>query len=133
MSEKRKPRGAMNQTRIVIADDDSRMLENIAAMLRTDFEIVATVSDGHSLVEAAFQFQPDVVVTDISMPKMNGIDAAETIHRLLPDIRVIFLTMHDGHGYRREAHRVGAVAYVLKSAAREELNAAVYRAMEGSV
>jgi DNA-binding NarL/FixJ family response regulator len=123
----------MKQTRIVLADDDVHMLASIEAMLRTDFEIIATVSDGHSLVDAALKLHPDVVVTDISMPKMNGVEAVQTFRRILPDIRVIFLTMHDGKIYRRAAQRAGAAAYVLKSAAREELNNAVYHAMEGAV
>src|SRR6516225_3398507 len=93
----------MKRTRILLADDDRHMRATIDKLLQTDFEVVGTVSNGRALVEAAFKLQPDVIVTDISMPKMNGIEAVRTIRCILPDIKFIFLTMHDANGYRREA------------------------------
>jgi DNA-binding NarL/FixJ family response regulator len=116
-----------------LADDDSHVRARIAAMLEADFEVVGSVPDGYSLIETATQLRPDVVVTDISMPKLDGIEAARTIRSILPNIKFVFLTMHDTRGYRRQAQRVGAVAYVLKYAAREELNHAIRHAMEGSL
>jgi DNA-binding NarL/FixJ family response regulator len=113
-----------------VADDDALVRARITAMLQADFEVVGSVPDGHSLIETATQLRPDVVVSDISMPKLDGIEAARIIRSILPDIKLVFLTMHDGRGYRRQAQRVGAVAYVLKSAAREELNHAIRHAME---
>lgn len=100
-------------------------------MLQSDFDIVDTVTDGHSLVEAAFKLHPEVIVTDISMPKMTGVEAVRAIRCVLPDIKFIFLTMHDANEYRREARNVGAAAYVLKSAIREELSRAIHHAIEG--
>jgi DNA-binding NarL/FixJ family response regulator len=76
--------------------------------------------------------QPDVIVTDITMPIMNGIEAVRKIRGALPGIKCIFLTMHGAIGYRREAQSLGAAGYVLKSSAREELNQAIHHAMEGS-
>ena len=102
--------GKMKRTRILLADDDPHMLVCLNALLQPDFEVVGAVSDGHSLVEATFKLHPDVIVTDISMPKMNGIEAVRTIRCVLPDIKFIFLTMHDANGYRREARSVGAAA-----------------------
>jgi len=122
----------MKRTRILLADDDRHMCASIDKLLQTDFEVVGTVSNGRALVEAAFKLQPDVIVTDISMPKMNGIEAVRTIRCILPDIKFIFLTMHDANGYRREARSVGASGYVLKSAAREELSQAIHHAMEST-
>lgn len=122
----------MKRTRILLADDDLPMLETLNVMLQSDFDVVDAVSDGRSLVEAAFKLHPDVIVTDFSMPKMNGIEAVQTIRRVLPDIKFIFLTMHDGKVYRREARRAGAAAYVLKSALREELSQAIQHAVEGT-
>jgi DNA-binding NarL/FixJ family response regulator len=122
--------GKMKRTRILLADDDLHMLVCLNTLLQPDFEIVDAVSDGQSLVEAAFKLHPDVIVTDISMPKMNGIEAVRTIRGVLSDIKFIFLTMHDAKGYRREARRVGAAAYVLKSAILEELGEAIHHAME---
>jgi DNA-binding NarL/FixJ family response regulator len=102
----------------------------ISALLQADFEIVGTVLDGCALVEATLKLRPDVVVTDISMPTMNGIEAVQVIRQILPDIKLIFLTMHNENSYRREAKRVGAAGYILKSAAREELSQAIHDAME---
>lgn len=121
----------MKRTRILIADDDLPMLERVNVMLQSDFDIVDTVTDGHSLVEAAFKLHPEVIVTDISMPKMTGVEAVRAIRCVLPDIKFIFLTMHDANEYRREARNVGAAAYVLKSAIREELSRAIHHAIEG--
>jgi len=122
----------MKRNRVLLADDDPHMRATIHKLLQADCEIVDAVSDGRLLVEAALKLRPDVIVTDIAMPKMNGIEAARTIHRILPDIKFIFLTMHDGNGYRREAQSIGAAGYVLKSAAQEELKQAIHDALEGA-
>jgi len=116
----------MKRTRILLADDDLHMLAITHKLLQADFDIVDMVSDGHSLVEAAFELRPDVIVTDISMPKMNGIEAVRRIRGSLPGIKFIFLTMHAASGYRREAQSVGAAGYVLKSSAREELRHTIH-------
>jgi len=121
----------MKRTRILLADDDLLMLAATGKLLQADFEVVAMVSDGSSLVEAALKLQPDVIVTDISMPKMNGIEAVRMIRRTLPGIKLVFLTMHSASGYRREAQSVGAAGYVRKSSAREELNRAIRHAIHG--
>lgn len=120
----------LKRARILLADDDQRMLANISKLLQSDFEVVGAVSDGRSLVDAALQSRPDLIVSDIGMPKLNGIDAARKILVTLPGIKFIFLTMHSGRQYRAEARRVGAVAYILKTSAREDLNQAVHDAME---
>ena len=120
--------GKMKRPRILLADDDSHVRARIGTMLQADFEVVGSVPDGDSLVEAAARLRPDVVVTDISMPKLDGIKAAIIIRGILPDIKLIFLTMQDGRGYRTQAQRVGAVAYILKYAAWEELNLAIRHA-----
>jgi len=122
----------MTRTRVLLADDDLQMQASINTLLQADFEIVGTASDGYSLIEAALKLRPDVIVTDISMPGMNGFEAVRTIRQILPDIKLIFFTMHNGSSYRREARSIGAAGYVLKSAAREELNQAVQNAMEGA-
>jgi DNA-binding NarL/FixJ family response regulator len=122
----------MKQARILLADDDLHVLATVHKLLQTDFEIVDMVSDGPSLVAAALEFRPDVIVTDISMPKMNGIEAIRQIRGFLPGVKCIFLTMHGASGYRREAQNVGASGYVLKSSAREELNQVIRHAIAGS-
>jgi len=121
----------MKRTRILLADDDPPMLAATGKLLQADFEIVDMVSNGQSLLEAALKLHPDVIVTDISMPQLNGIEAVRRIRVSLPEIKCIFLTMHAANGYRRRAQSVGAAGYILKSAVREELKPAIYHAIEG--
>jgi DNA-binding NarL/FixJ family response regulator len=119
------------QIRILIADDDLLMLANISKLLQAHFDVVGTVQDGGALLEAAYRLQPDVIVTDISMPTLSGIAAARKIRDSLPLVKLIFLTMHGAGGYRREALSLAA-GYVLKSAALEELAQAVRDACQGA-
>lgn len=116
----------MKRPRILLADDDLQMLATTNKLLQADFDVVDLVSNGHLLVEAAFQLRPDVIVTDISMPIVSGIEAARRIRGSLPGIKFIFLTMHAANAYRREAQSVGPAGYVLKSSAREELIQAIH-------
>jgi DNA-binding NarL/FixJ family response regulator len=118
------------RSRILLADDDLLMLAKVRNLLQADFEVIDAVSDGRALIEAAFKWKPDIIVSDISMPKLNGIAAAREIRDSLPNIKVVFLTMHGERWYRAEALRVGAAAYILKTSAREELNQAVHDATE---
>src|SRR5215469_2748183 len=108
--------------RILLADDDLRVREMANELLRAEFEVVDMVSDGAALVAAAFRLRPDVIVTDISMPAISGIEAVRQIRSVMPEIKFVFFTMHDANGYRREAQSAGAAGYVLKSSAREELS-----------
>jgi DNA-binding NarL/FixJ family response regulator len=119
------------KVRILIADDDREMLAAARKLLQSEFDVVGEASDGLSLVGAAFELQPDLIVTDISMPKLSGLEAVRKILDCFPDIRVVFLTMYGAAGYRREAQRLGAAGYVLKSSAHEQLNQTVRAAMEG--
>src|SRR5258706_6097421 len=114
----------VKRIRILIADDDLLMLATMSKLLQAEFDVVGAVQDGSALLEAAYQLQPDVIGTDISMPKLSGIAAARKIHDSLPTIKLIFLTMHGNAGYRREAHSLAA-GYVLKSSALEELIPAI--------
>jgi DNA-binding NarL/FixJ family response regulator len=116
----------MKRPRILLADDDLQMLATINKLLQADFDVIDMVSNGHLLVEAAFELRPDVIVTDISMPIMSGIEAVRRIRGSLPGIRFIFLTMHSANAYRKEAQSVGPAGYVLKSSAREELSQAIH-------
>jgi DNA-binding NarL/FixJ family response regulator len=117
------------RARILLADDNQVMLSTITLILQADFDVVGTVPNGEALLEAAFQLQPDVIVTDISMPKLSGLAAARKIRGSLPRIKLIFLTMHGNSGYRRQALELGAAGYVLKTAAGEELTRAIREAL----
>ena len=113
--------------RILLADDHTIVLDGMRSLLAAEFDIVATAADGRELVERARELQPDVVVADISMPLLNGIDAA----RQLPEQRFVFLTMHPDPSYLLRALQAGALGYVLKHAAAEELTVAIRRALAG--
>jgi DNA-binding NarL/FixJ family response regulator len=121
----------MARSRIVIADDHPHMLAAVADLLRTEFEVVAAVADGQSAVDAACVLQPDLVILDISMPVMNGLEAAEVIADLECAPRMLFLTVHDAPEYAEAARGVGARGYVLKRAIAADLLPAVRRVLAG--
>jgi len=118
--------------RILVADDDLRVRKMASELLQAEYDVVDMVTDGDALVAAAFRLRPDVIVTDISMPAMSGIEAVRQIRSVMPEIKFVFFTMHDANGYRREAQSAGAAGYVLKSSAREELNQTIRNAMADS-
>jgi DNA-binding NarL/FixJ family response regulator len=105
--------------------------EALKGLLEQEFELVAVVEDGRQLVESARRLRPDVIVADISMPHLNGIDALTQLKRDNPDVRVVFLTMHKDAAYARRALDAGARGYVLKHAAQAELFLAVRAALDG--
>jgi DNA-binding NarL/FixJ family response regulator len=115
----------MPRPRILLADDHTLVLEGLRKLLEDDFELVGTVEDGRTLVNVAQELEPDVVVLDISMPQLNGIDAARQIHKLLPNCKLIFLTMHTDPHYAQEAFQAGASGYLLKRSAASELPQAI--------
>lgn len=123
----------MRRARILVADDHTLTLEGIRAVLDPHHEIVGAVTNGRMLVEAAVGLKPDLIVADISMPLLNGIDAAIQIRKLLPDVKIIFITMHVNPAYLEAALNVGATGYVLKSSAREELLDAIKSVQNGRI
>ncbi len=121
----------MNRARILIADDHSLVLKGITGLLDKQYELAGMAENGKDLVDAAMRLRPDVVVLDISMPIMNGIDATREIKRALPATKVIVLTMHSNAIYLRKALNAGASGYVLKAGAAEELLIAIEKALAG--
>jgi len=120
--------------RVLLADDHDIVLEGLRRVLdRPDFEIVGTVPDGRSLVNAARETRPDIVVCDITMPLLNGIDAARQILSDMPGVKVVFLTMHSDVTFATEALATCGSGYVLKSTAGEELVTAIQEAIQGRV
>src|SRR5499426_4873677 len=105
--------------------------EGLKGVLADEFEVVGVVEDGRAMVAAANKLQPDVVVADISMPHLNGIDALPRLKKDNPDIKVVFLTMHRNAAYARRALEAGAAGFVLKHSAAAELVLAVRAALQG--
>jgi len=121
----------VKRARILLADDHALILEGLRSVLEADYELVGMVTDGRSLVEAALRLRPDVIILDIGLPQLNGIDAAYHIKKSLPRAKVLFLTMHDSPTYLRKALAVGASGYVLKTSLIRELPAAVQEVING--
>jgi DNA-binding NarL/FixJ family response regulator len=121
----------MTRPRIVIADDHQILAEGLRGILEPEFDVVAVVADGRALVAAAHEQQPDVIVADVSMPSLSGIEAATQLRAQGIKAPVVFLTMHQEIGYARRAIEAGAAGYVLKHAAAAELVTAVRGALRG--
>lgn len=122
---------ALQRPRVLLADDHRLVAEGVKSLLAADFELVGVVEDGRALVAAAQTLQPDVIVADISMPRLNGFDALTRLRQDNPRVRVVFLTMHQDVVYARRALEAGALGYVLKHSAPAELIAAIRAALEG--
>jgi DNA-binding NarL/FixJ family response regulator len=119
----------MNRPRILLADDHRMVAEGLIRLLQPEFNLLEVVEDGRALVEAARKSRPDVVVADITMPHLNGIDALAYLKKDNPKIKVVFLTMHRDVAYARRALEAGAAGYVLKHSAHTELVTAIRAAL----
>ena len=118
--------------RLLLADDHTLLLEGIRLMLEPEFDLVGSVEDGQALLAATKALKPDVILLDISMPLLNGIDAARKLRKIRPSAKLIFLTMHSGSDYVAEAFQAGAMGYLLKRAAASELILAIRTVLKGN-
>ncbi len=123
----------MTRTRILLADDHLMLIEALAHRLTQSFEIIGVVRDGRTLIARARQDHPDVIITDISMPDLNGIDATRTLHKEGNPAKVLFLSMHADLPLVEEAFRAGALGYVLKICSADELIKAIQSVARGSM
>ena len=121
----------MTRARLLLADDHAAVAEQLRGVLEPEFEVAATVGDGRALVEAADAIRPDVIVTDVGMPCLDGIAAALMILQKDPRARIVFVTGHAEAELLRRALAAGALGYVLKPAAGDELVVAVRAALRG--
>ena len=121
----------MTRIRVVIADDHRILAEGLRSLLESEFEVVGIVGDGEEMIAAAETLLPDVIVADISMPVLNGIQAAAKLRELGVASRVVILTQNHEVIYARQAMEAGALGYVLKNAASTELITAIREAMQG--
>src|SRR4051812_31561762 len=115
--------------RLLLADDHGLMLEGLTRLLSGQFEIVGTATDGRTLVAEAERLRPDVVVLDIGMPELNGIEAARRVSKSVPNCKVVFVTQQLDPAYVHAAFTAGARAYVAKQSASNELVEAIHRAL----
>lgn len=122
----------MKKARVLLADDHNIVLMGLKNLLEAEFEIVGCVQDGQSLVDQADLLHPDVIVADISMPQLNGIEAVRRIKRTDHSIKIVFLTMHMDMTYATSAFEAGASGFVLKHSAPSELVTAIHEAMKGN-
>lgn len=120
-----------HSARLLLADDHKLLAETCKSFLEPEFEVVGVVTDGRMLIETALALKPDVVVADISMPHLNGLDAGEQIKNKLRSVKLIFLTMNMSAEVAAEAFRRGASGFVLKQSAAEELLTAVRSVVKG--
>lgn len=123
----------MMKPRILIADDHSIVLAGLCKLVEADGEgeVVGTVEDGRALVEEAQKLRPDIILLDISMPLLNGLDAARQIGKLMPECKLIMLTMHASPAYAAEAFKAGVSGYLIKRSAASELKQAIQAVLRG--
>ena len=121
----------MRRLRVLLGDDHALILDGIRSSLQTHHEIVGQATDGKALAESAERLRPDLVILDISMPILNGLESAKRIKKSLPATRLIFLSQHLNPAYLKQALKAGASGYVLKSGATEELQKAIETVLKG--
>jgi DNA-binding NarL/FixJ family response regulator len=121
----------VNRIRVLLADDHRIVAAGLKSLLVGEFDLIGLAEDGSAMVEAAKALKPDVIVADITMPHLNGMEAFEEIKKFDPNVRVVFLTMHRDLAYVRRALEAGAAGFVLKHSAPEELVLAVRAAAQG--
>jgi DNA-binding NarL/FixJ family response regulator len=120
-----------NRSRVLIADDHNLIAELCKHLLEKEFDVIGVVSDGRALVRAAGELKPDVIVLDIAMPILNGLDAGRQIKKMLPAIKLVYLTMTPDADVAAEAFTRGASGYLLKTCASSEIVLAVRQALQG--
>jgi DNA-binding NarL/FixJ family response regulator len=121
----------MIRIRLLVAEDHAGMREKVVSTLEMDYTVVGAVQDGQQMLDAESRFNPDVVVLDISMPVMSGIEAATHLKQRASKAKIVFLTLHDEPGFLQAALAAGAIGYVIKSRLASDLRFAVSEAIAG--
>ena len=121
----------MKRARLLLADDHILLLEALKNLLEPEFEVVGMVNDGRTLLRMAQELKPDLIVLDISMPLLNGLDAGRRLRALLPTTQLVYLTVNHDLDIVTEALHIGALGYVLKASAASELHEAIRRGLRG--
>ena len=121
----------MARLRILLADDHTAIIDRVAQLLSTDYDVVGTARDGQSLIEAAAATEPDLIILDISMPILSGIEAATHLKKIGSKAKIIFLTVHEDPDYINTSLDTGALGYVIKSRVASDLPLAIESALNG--
>jgi DNA-binding NarL/FixJ family response regulator len=121
----------VQRPRVLLADDHRMLVEACTKLLEPECEVVGIVSDGRSLLPTARNLRPDVIVLDIGMPLLNGLDAGRQLKQSMPGVKLIYLTMNEDPDLTAEALRIGASGYLLKTSAASELSDAIHVVMQG--
>jgi len=121
----------LRRPRILLADDHRMLVDALKGVLEPRCDVVGTVGDGRALLEVAAKLQPDIIVLDIAMPRLNGLDAARHLKRTMPKIKLIFMTMNEDPDLVGETFRAGASGFLLKKAAAFELMDAIEKVLKG--
>jgi len=121
----------MRRVRIMIADDHTMIAAGFQKLLEPHYEVVGCVADGHALLKAAPELRPDIVLLDVAMPLLNGLDAARELRSKMPQVKLVFLTMNPAVDIAAEAFRIGASAYLLKTSKASELLQAIHAVVKG--
>lgn len=120
-----------SRSRILIADDHNLVAELCRSLLETEFDVVGVVNDGRALVRAALELRPDVVVVDVAMPILNGLDAGRKVREILPGVKLVYLTMNSDPAVAAEAFVRGASGYLHKTCAAAEMVQAIREVLRG--
>jgi DNA-binding NarL/FixJ family response regulator len=121
----------MFMVRLLVAEDHTGMRHKVVSTLENEFSVVGSVADGQQMLDAESRVNPDVVILDISMPIMDGFEAATQLKQRAPNARIIFLTAHDDPAYLKKALAIGALGFVIKSRLASDLRLAVREVMTG--
>lgn len=121
----------MSQPRVLLADDYPALLQTTTSLLKSEFDVVGTATDGASLVSEALRLRPDIIVTDITMPVMSGIEAVHLLRESAPSAKIVFLTIHSEAEFVKACLDEGALGYVIKSQMRAHLIPAIRAAVVG--
>src|SRR5215475_7856399 len=123
----------MRKPKLLLADDHAIVLDGLSRLLEPEFEVVAKVGDGRAMLETAAELKPDVIIADVSMPLLSGIEALRQLKAKDSRVKIVFLSMHADTELASEALRAGASAYVLKHSAAETLSLAIHEALAGRI
>lgn len=123
----------MSRPTVMLADDHRLLLEAFRSILEVEFDVIGIVTDGRELLKFAPRLKPDVIVLDVSMPRLNGMDAGMKLRKTMPDTKLVFLTMHDDPDLVARAMDMGASGFLLKTSAASELSKAIWKVLEGKI